>query len=119
MYILKFEESELKKFEITSGDAPMGCAMAVLKTSQETVLLEKHIEKYGRVTQEGIYELTFQPKHTVIDEDGEKLNYSGGLLFWAKELEEITIDIVGIPYPEYQNRFPELVRDYHEQHKST
>ena len=119
MYILKFKEAELIGLEFTAGDAPMGCALATLGASQITQLLEQHIAEYGEETEEGMFELTLQDDYTVIDENGEKLNYTGGLVSWVRGLDEITIDIVGIPYPEYENKFPDLVSQYNEQFKST
>lgn len=119
MYLLKFNEMKLLEFEVTSGDAPMGCALAVITTGVETKLLESHICEFGSEVESGIYELTLSENYSVIDREAERLNYLGGLISWVEELQEITIDLVGIPYPEYEIKFPQLVTQYNELHKST
>jgi hypothetical protein len=119
MYILKFNELNLLEFKITSGDAPMGCVLAVINTGAETKLLENHIKEFGVEAETGINELALSETHTVLDREDRNLNYSCGLICWVKELEEITIDLVGIPYPEYEIKFPHLVSQYNELHKNT
>ena len=117
MYILKFNELKLMEFKITSGDAPMGCVLAVINTGAETNLLENHIKEFGEELEKGIYELFLSESHSVIDREDRNLNYSGGLISWVDEVQEITIELVDIPHSEYENKFPHLVGQYGELHK--
>jgi hypothetical protein len=119
MYTLKFNELKLLDFNITSGDAPMGCVLAVITTGAETKLLENHIKEFGAEAETGINELALSEPHSVLDGEDRNLNYSGGVICWVEELEEITLELVGIPYPEYEFKFPHLVSQYNELHKST
>lgn len=119
MYKLKFQEIELIEFEVTSGDAPMGCVLAVINIGPETKLLESHIEKHGENSIGGMRELTLTELHTVADLKGNSLSYSGGLISLVEELEEITIELLGIPYPEYEIKFPHIVKQYEEQFRGT
>lgn len=119
MYTLKFNEINLLEFEVTSGDAPMGCVLAVIILSAKTQLLENHIREFGSKTESGIYELILSEKYSVMDREARSLNYYGGLISWVEEFQEITIDLVGIPYPEYEIKFPYLVSQYNELHKNT
>lgn len=119
MYKLKFQEIELIEFEITSGDAPMGCVLAVINTGPETKLLESHVKNLGENSIEGMHELTLTELHAVTDLKGNSLSYSGGLISLVEELEEITIELLGIPYPEYEIKFPHIVKQHEEQYRST
>jgi hypothetical protein len=119
MYILKFNELKLLEFKIASGDAPMGCVLAVINTGAETKLLENHIRVFGLEAETGINELALSGPHSVLDGEDRNLTYSGGLICWVEELKEITLELVGIPYPEYEIKFPHLVSQYNELRKNT
>jgi hypothetical protein len=119
MYVLKYKEIKLLEFEVTAGDAPMGCVFAVIIPGVESKALENHIREFGYEAENGIFDLTLSECHSVIGQENESLNYLGGLISWVVELQEITIDLVGIPYPEYEIKFPHLVAQYNELHKNT
>lgn len=119
MYKLKFQEIELIEFEIASGDTSMGCVLAVINTGPETKLLENHMKNLGENSIEGMCELAITELHAVTDLEGNSLNYSGGLISLVEELEEITIELLGIPYPEYEIKFPHIVQQYEEQFRGT
>ena len=118
MYKLKFQEIELIEFEVTSGDAPMGCILAAINIGPKTKLLESHIKKLGVNSIDGVRELTLTELHTFVDLKGNRLSYSGGLISLVEELKEITIELLGIPYPEYEIKFPHIVGQYEEKFKS-
>lgn len=119
MYKLKFQEIELIEFDFASGDAPMGCVLALVNVGPKTKLLESHVKKLGESSVDGMCELTLTEFHAVNDLEGNSLSYLGGVISLVEELGEITIELVGIPYPEYETKFPHIVKQYREQFGNT
>jgi hypothetical protein len=100
---------------LEAGDPPMGCVSGIVKNITNVEEFSFFILQCGGSENDDEYHLELNDMFSVITADGCKILYSGGCILWYPELDEAVIDLVGIPYPEYEKLFPEHVAKYEQQ----
>lgn len=93
----------------------MGCVSGIIKSITNSEDFSFFILHCGGSENDGEYHLELNGKFSVITEDGAGIPYAGGCILWYPELDEAVIDLVGIPYPQYEQLFPEHVAKYEHQ----
>jgi len=68
---------------------------------------------------DGAFHLELSSDFYVLDAKEEKIPYQGGAIFALPVLNEATIDLVGIPHPQYENMFSHHMKEYYEKYKYT
>ena len=112
MYQVIFENNILAKTALEIGDPPMGCVSGLLlELGDIEIFSKKLIELGGEKTE---YEVRLELNEKIYLEDLEKVKvpYAGGCILCYPSLNEVLIDVVGIPYPEYEQLFPNHVKEY-------
>ncbi|MBV1921629.1 MAG: hypothetical protein KUG73_13200 [Pseudomonadales bacterium] len=115
MYRIMFNDKSIGESELEVGDPPMGCVSGIIKAITNTEEFSFFILQCGGAENDGEYRLELTDKFSVITKNDNNIPYSGGCILWYPELDEAVVDLVGIPYPEYEKLFPGHVVKYEKQ----
>ena len=119
MYRLLYNGTALAMTELENGDPPMGCVSGLLSGFGAIQGFADLLVEMGGTDDDCEYRLELNSKFSLVSESNQSLKYSGGQIMVYPELEEALVDVVGIPYPEYGELFPEHVKRYENQFKNT
>jgi len=119
MYRVFYNDECIAESELENGDPPMGCVSGLLIQSGTIQYFSELLIKLGGTESDGEYRLELNELFRVVGSIGNALHYSGGQIMAYPELDEVLIDLVGIPYPEYAELFPGQVKAYENQFKNT
>ena len=114
IYGIYFENKLIGKSKLEAGDPPMGCVSGIIIDTIDINEFAFFILHCGGFENEGEYRLELNNLFYVLSPKGEKIPFSGACILVYPDLPEAVIDIVGIPYPEYQLLFPKYVNEYYE-----
>jgi len=119
MYQVISGNNVIAKTALEVGDPPMGCVSGLLLEIGNIKDFSKKLLELG--AEENEHEIRLELDECLYLENTEKvkMEYSGGCILCYPTLDEVLIDVVGIPYPQYQQLFPKHVKDYEELHKDT
>ena len=119
MYRVFYSDDCIAESELENGDPPMGCVSGLLIQSDTIQSFSELLIKLGGTESDGEYRLELNELFRVVGSSDKALHYSGGQIMAYPELDEVLIDLVGIPYPNYAKLFPDHVKAYENQFKNT
>ena len=119
MYRILNGETAIASSALEAGDPPMGSVSGILLEIDDIHQFTKMLLDCGATNDNGMFHLELSEKFSVVNNSGDKLQYSGGAIFSVPEVNEATIDLVGISYPEYEELFPNHVLAYADKYKNT
>ena len=112
MYQIIFENSVLAKTSLEIGDPPMGCVSGLLLEFGDIQEFAKKLIELGAEKTDHEIRLELNENIFLTNSEKVKIPYSGGCILCYSSLNEVLIDVVGIPYPEYEQLFPNHVKAY-------
>ncbi len=101
--------------KLEAGDPSMGCVSGIIKNITNVEEFSFFILHSGGVESDGEFRLELNDPFSVRAEGDISIPYSGACILWYPDLDEAVIDLVGIPYPQYKQIFPEHVAKYEQQ----
>ncbi len=110
-----FSDKVMGESQLEAGDPPMGCVSGIIKNITNIEEFSFFILHSGGFENDGEFRLELSDKFSVRSEDDISIPYSGGCILWYPELDEAVVDLVGIPYPQYEQLFPGHVAKYEQQ----
>jgi len=90
----------------------MGCVSGLLLEIGDAKTFACLILKMAGSEDDGEYRVELGDDFSLQCEAGFSIPYEGGHMLSFPEMNEALIDVVGIPYPEYEQLFPEHVAKY-------
>ena len=112
MYLLLYQKRIIGLSELESGDPPMGCVSGLLNIKVPIIEFTNFIDSLGGNNQDGTVYFSLTEEFRVIDNNQKALGYQGDCIVICPELQEIYLELVGIRYPEYEDLFPQHIKDY-------
>ena len=119
MYNIRINGKEIAKTELEAGDPPMGCVSGIVLTQLDALEFSEILVSAGGLKEDFGVRLELDNKVSVFTEGDIEIPYFGGALLCYPEINETLIELVGIPYPEYGNFFPNHVEEYKRKFKLT
>ncbi|MDN3638185.1 hypothetical protein QWY82_05095 [Simiduia curdlanivorans] len=115
MYKIVFNGVVIGASLLEAGDPPVGRVSGIIKHIKNTDEFSFFILQCGGTESSEEYRLELNSHFLVVSADDSTIPYAGGYILWYPELDEAIIELVGIPYPEYGELFPEHVAKYKKQ----
>ena len=97
----------------------MGCVSGLIIDIPNSLDFSNNLILLGGRESSGEYRLELTNEFNIVDSNDNRIEYSGGQILAYPEIDEVLIDVVGIPYPEYEELFPLHVEAYKNQFKDT
>jgi hypothetical protein len=119
MYRVLYQGKVIGISKLEAGDPPMGCVSGLIIGISNSLDFSKNLLALGGSESSGEYRIELNSEFNLVDSNDKQIEYSGGQILAYPEINEVLIDVVGIPYPTYEELFPMHVESYKNQFKDT
>lgn len=106
MFRIFFKDKLLGTSSLESGDPSIGCVSGALLEAGSAIALSEWIMENGGAEDDNVFLLELDSSAIVMRDDDTPIPFAEGSIICAPEGDEIYVEIVGIPKPEYAGFFP-------------
>lgn len=107
MFTLTYKDKIVGSSMLESGDPSICSASGVMTEAGSAIALSQWITENGGVEDDNIFLLQLDQSALVMLKDETPIPFTEGSIICAPEGDEIYLELVGIPRPEYEKFFPQ------------
>lgn len=114
MFRLIYKNKVVGVSKLESGDPSIGCVSGELFDAGDCASLAEWMLSEGGVHEEGIALLMLDSRFLVLVGENTPVPFADGSLICVPEENEMYLELVGIPRPEYMHFFPAHIASFAE-----
>ena len=115
MFRLIHQDRIIGASKLESGDPSIGCVSGELVESGTTKELSEWIVSKGGVEEDGAFLLEIDSNYLVVLGEHTPIPFAEGSIICVPEEDEVYLELVGIPKPEYAHFFPAHIESFDEE----